>query len=210
MLHEQLVVGPLQCNCHILACARTHRGVIVDPGEDAPTVLAAVRSLGITVTAILHTHAHFDHIGGTPPVAEATGAAVLIHEADRELYENVAMQGRLFGVPVPEHPAAISRFIADGDRIEFGDHALTILHTPGHTPGSCCFRLDDRERLLFSGDTLFRRGIGRTDLWGGDYDTEITSIRTKLMPLDEATRVFPGHGPETHIGAEKKGNSFLG
>jgi glyoxylase-like metal-dependent hydrolase (beta-lactamase superfamily II) len=183
--------------------------VIIDPGDDPERVVDAARAAGIRVVAILHTHAHFDHITGTPPVHEATGGPILIHRADRWLYENVALQGRLFGFPVPEHPAAIDRFIEEGDVIGFGDHALTVLHTPGHTPGSCCFRLDGPERLLFSGDTLFARGIGRPDLWGGDAEAELRSIRDKLLPLDPDTRVFPGHGPDTRIGAERKHNPFV-
>ena len=94
-------------------------------------------------------------------------------------------------------------------QIAFGKHALTVLHTPGHTPGSCCFRLDGGEHMLFSGDTLFQRSIGRTDLWGGDTDAELRSIREKLFPLDDDTRVYPGHGPDTFIGSEKRENPFL-
>jgi glyoxylase-like metal-dependent hydrolase (beta-lactamase superfamily II) len=208
MHHVQLAVGPLQCNCHILACEKTREGVIIDPGDDADRVIAAARDLGIKITALLHTHAHFDHITGTPPVHEATQGKVLIHRDDRPLYDRVETQARTWGFHAVA-PAPVDQFIQDGDVIRFGTLALEVLHTPGHTPGSCCFRLDGPERRLFSGDTLFARSIGRTDLWGGNHALELQSIREKLLPLDPDTVVHPGHGPSTHIGAEKKHNPFL-
>ena len=140
-------------------------------------------------------------------MADATGAKVLIHEQDRPLYENLPEQARAFGWDVGD-PAPIDETFTDSDVIRFGKHELEILHTPGHTPGSCCFRVAD-QGLVFSGDTLFQRSIGRTDLWGGDYEQELESIRSKLFSLDPDTLVHPGHGPDTRIREEKEQNPFL-
>jgi glyoxylase-like metal-dependent hydrolase (beta-lactamase superfamily II) len=210
MIHEILAVGPLQCNCHILADKASKEAVIIDPGDDADEILRRVE--GYKVRALLHTHCHFDHMTATRKVSEATGAEILIHKSDKALYDALAGQyailGRRFGLtlPTPEDPLPVKRFLKDGDRIEFGRHALKVLATPGHTQGSCCFHMDG---LLLSGDTLFCRGIGRTDLPGGDPEQEIESIRTKLFTLDPETIVYPGHGPETRIEEERAENPFV-
>lgn len=204
MIHEQLAVGPLQCNCHILGCEETKEGVVIDPGDDPKLVIAAARDLGLTIKAILHTHAHFDHINGTPPVRAATEAPILLHRGDEPLYSAVVAEAGKWGFRALP-PSPVDRYIDDGDTVAFGRHTLTVMHTPGHTQGSCCFRID---HTLFSGDTLFCRGIGRTDLWGGNHAQEIASIRERLFTLDEGTLVYPGHGPSTHIGEEKKENPY--
>jgi glyoxylase-like metal-dependent hydrolase (beta-lactamase superfamily II) len=209
VIHEVLRVGPFQCNCHILGDESTREAVIIDPGDEAGEILE--RAKGLKVTALLHTHCHLDHITGTKRVKEETGAPILIHQADRELYEHLAGQYektlRLFGLDLgPGHdPLPADRFLKDGEKIRFGRHEIGVLHTPGHTQGSCCFHLGGD---LFSGDTLFRRSIGRTDLPGGDLDQEIDSIRSKLYVLDPETVVHPGHGPPTHIEEEKEANPF--
>ena len=200
MIHQRLVVGAFQCNCHILADDKGE-AVVIDPGDDAEEILERVK--GLKVRYLLHTHCHLDHITGTRKVAEATGAKILIHENDKPLYENLPVQARMFGWDVGE-PAPIDAAL--GDSIRFGRHEIQVVHTPGHTPGSCCFLFDDR---LFSGDTLFQRSIGRTDLWGGDYDQELASIRTKLFTLEADTVVHPGHGPDTRIREEKEENPFF-
>lgn len=205
MKHEILAVGPLQCNCHILADEASKEAVIVDPGDDADEILRRVK--GYTVRALLHTHCHFDHMTGTRAVAQATGAEILIHKADKAYYDSLAGQYRMFGMPRPvEDPLPVKRFLQDGDKIAFGKHALTVIHTPGHTQGSCCFHA---EGLVLSGDTLFRRSIGRTDLPGGNAEEELESIRKHLFTLDPETVVFPGHGPETRIADERAENPFL-
>jgi hydroxyacylglutathione hydrolase len=205
MIHQIVAVGPLQCNCHILADEASKEAVIVDPGDDADEILRRVK--GYTVRALLHTHCHFDHMTGTRKVAEATGAEILIHQADKEYYDSLAGQYRMFGMPRPvDDPLPVKRFLKDGDRIGFGKQALKVIHTPGHTQGSCCFHA---EGLLISGDTLFRRSIGRTDLPGGNAEEELESIRTRLFTLDPETAVFPGHGPETRISEERSENPFL-
>ncbi len=192
------------CNCHILA-DDSGEAVIVDPGDDPDKIIEI--SKDFKVRYLLHTHCHLDHISGTRKVADATGAKVLIHEKDRPLYEKLPDQARAFGWDVGD-PAPIDETFDDSDVIRFGNSSLDILHTPGHTPGSCCFR-DPEQGLVFSGDTLFKRSIGRTDLWGGNYDQELDSIRQKLFALDPDTVVYPGHGPETRIREEKDQNPFL-
>ena len=205
MIHQAVAVGPLQCNCHILADEASKEAVIVDPGDDPDEILRRVK--GYTVRALLHTHCHFDHMTGTRKVAEATGAEILIHKADKAYYDSLAGQYKMFGMPRKvDDPLPVKRFLTDGDRIDFGKYAIKVLHTPGHTEGSCCFHV---EGLLLSGDTLFNRSIGRTDLPGGNAEEELESIRTKLFTLDPETAVFPGHGPQTSIGDERAENPFL-
>jgi glyoxylase-like metal-dependent hydrolase (beta-lactamase superfamily II) len=207
-----LPVGPLQCNCSILSDPQTKEALIIDPGDEGPRIAKAVESAGLRVVALLHTHGHFDHIGASGFVAAATGAPIRIHSADRLLYDALAEQAALFGMradpaPPPDEP------IRDRERIGFGRFAVTALHTPGHTPGSTSFLLDageDGSPILFSGDTLFRRSIGRTDLWGGDTEQILESIREKLFTLPANLRVVCGHGPDTTIGEEKKSNPFVG
>lgn len=208
MIHESLVVGAFQCNCHILADEKTKEAVVVDPGDKACEILAALKSLGVTVKYLLHTHAHLDHVMGTRAVHEKTDGMILLHPADAPLYAMISKQAAMFGFTADD-PHAVDEPLKDGQTIAFGKHTMTVLHTPGHTPGSCCFRLDAGRRLLFSGDTLFARSIGRTDLWGGDFDAEIASIRSKILALDDDTVVYPGHGPETRVGEERKKNPFL-
>ena len=210
MIHLAVAVGPLGCNCHVLADESTGEAVIVDPGDDADEILARVKDL--KVKALVHTHCHFDHMTATRRLKEETGAQILIHRADKSLYDGLARQyasfGALFGLGaggVP-NPLPADGFLEDGGELAFGRHSLKVLHTPGHTKGSCCFHLDG---LLFSGDTLFLGSVGRTDLPGGDFDEEARSIRTKLYALDPGTRVFPGHGPETSIGDEMAENSVV-
>lgn len=210
LIHEATAVGPLGCNCHILADETTREAVVVDPGDDAEAILDRLK--GLTVKALLHTHCHFDHMTATRRVSEETGAPILIHRADKTLYDGLVQQyaafGSFFGVG-PEgipNPLPASGFLEDGQDVVFGRHRLRILHTPGHTRGSCCFHLGDR---VFSGDTLFRGSVGRTDLPGGDFDQEAASIRSKLYVLDPDVEVFPGHGPSTSIRAEKAGNGFV-
>jgi glyoxylase-like metal-dependent hydrolase (beta-lactamase superfamily II) len=205
MIHKVVAVGPLQCNCHILADEATKEAVIVDPGDDADAILDLAKDYH--VRALLHTHCHFDHMTATRRVAEATGAEILIHKSDKALYDALAKQYELFRMGrTPDDPLPVKRFLKEGERIGFGRHALRVLHTPGHTQGSCCFHA---EGMVLSGDTLFQRSIGRTDLPGGDMEQEAESIRTKLYTLDPETVVYPGHGPETRIEEERAENPFV-
>jgi hydroxyacylglutathione hydrolase len=209
MLVSVVPVGVLQCNCTILGDPDSGQAIVVDPGDEVEKVLAALRRHGLRCTAILNTHAHIDHVGANQPLKEATGAPVMLHEADLPLYDNLRIQAEWIGGLIPEPARADVGHVTDGDRVTAGALTAHVLHTPGHTPGSICFHVREGGPLLLSGDTLFAGSIGRTDLWGGDFDQEIASIRQRLLTLGDTTRVIPGHGPETTIGWERQRNPFL-
>ena len=206
-LIETIAVGPLQSNCSIIADEATRQAVVVDPGDEGERIGRTLARSGLTAVALVHTHGHFDHIGGTAELASLTGAGIRLHAADRFLYDALPEQAALFGLsaspPLPPGPP-----ISDGEMIRFGTSALRAIHTPGHTPGSTCFLLEGAMPVLFSGDTLFRRSIGRTDLWGGDTEAILASIRSKLFTLPGSTPVVCGHGPGTTIEEERKQNPF--
>jgi len=210
LLRETFAAGPFACNCTVLACADTKDAVIIDPGGELPRIAELIAHYDLTVRAIIHTHAHLDHIYGTREVQQAHGGSICLHQGDAFLYDGFAMQAAMFGwKPAPTAP--VDRWITDGDRIEMGKRELAVVHTPGHTPGSVCFAIDDPDgaRLLFAGDTLFRRSVGRTDLPGGDSRQLATSIRERLYTRDLGTVVVPGHGPTTTLGDEARANPFV-
>ncbi len=203
-------VGLLQCNCVVLGDPVTKEAIVVDPGGDEDKVRAVLGEHGLRCRAILNTHTHIDHVGANHALKEATGAQVMLHEADLPLYDSLPAQALMLGGFLPAPPRAkVDEYVHQGDRVSAGAVALEVLHTPGHTPGSVCFQLPGEAPLLLSGDTLFAGSIGRTDLWGGDYDQEIASIRKRILALDDRTRVIPGHGPATTIGRERRHNPFL-
>jgi glyoxylase-like metal-dependent hydrolase (beta-lactamase superfamily II) len=206
---ETFPAGPLGCNCSIVVDPATKRAIVIDPGGDFEAIRARIDALGATVASIVHTHTHVDHVGATAPLQRHFGAAASIHEADRFLYDLLPVQCAMIGVPAVV-TAELEGDLVDGRAVRAGGVELGVLHTPGHTPGSVCFSLaTDDGLVVFAGDTLFQRSIGRTDLWGGDGDAILRSIRGKLLALDDATRVVTGHGPATTIGAERRGNPFL-
>lgn len=205
LLRETFPAGPFECNCTVLACGDTKDAVVIDPGGELERIAEIVAQYDLTVRAIIHTHAHLDHIYGTRDVKEAHGGVVCLHEGDAFLYDGFAMQAAMFGWQV-RPTTAVERWIEDGDTIEMGKRSLAVIHTPGHTPGSVCFAVDG---LLFAGDTLFRRSIGRTDLPGGDGRQLQRSIKERLYTRDPDTLVIPGHGPTTKIGDEAKANPFV-
>lgn len=206
-------VGMLGCTCSIVACRETGEALVVDPGDEAPRILAALRAEGLTAVRIVHTHAHFDHVLATGALAAATGAETALHRDDRPLYDHVPDQLAFFRLPgEAPPPAALSRELAGDEVLPFGRHEARVLHTPGHTPGSICILVEaaGETPLLFAGDTLFAGAIGRTDLWGGDFDAIVSSIRGPLFSLPDATLVIPGHGPETSIALEREDNPYVG
>jgi glyoxylase-like metal-dependent hydrolase (beta-lactamase superfamily II) len=210
MIVTVVPVGALHCNCVVLGDPEAGEAIVVDPGDEVEKILAALRRHGLRCTAILNTHAHIDHVGANHALKENSGARVMLHEADLPLYDNLRIQSQWMGGLIPEPPRAeVDEHVTQGDRVAAGSVVAEVLHTPGHTPGSVCFHLGGADPLLLSGDTLFAGSVGRTDLWGGDFDQEIASIRKRLLPLGDTTRVIPGHGPETTIGWERRRNPFL-
>lgn len=206
MIFESFPVGPFQCNCVILACEETQTAVVFDPGEEADEILDRLARHRLKVIFLLHTHAHLDHIGATDAVRAKTGAATGLHEEDLFLCENLHVQASLFGLPMPPIPP-IDRFLKHGDSFSFGREKVEVIHTPGHTPGSVSFYVPAFG--LLTGDTLFAGSVGRTDLWGGSYPTLIGSIQKRLLSFPDETAVYPGHGPRTTIGRERRSNPFL-
>ena len=201
---ETFPVGPLQCNCSLVWDPSMGTGVVVDPGGEGAKIRSRVEALGFRVTALIHTHAHFDHVGATKELQDHWQCPAHLHTGDAFLIENLDLQTGAFGFPKIPKPETME--LQAGDRFE----GLGTLHTPGHTPGSCCFHgAFEKGHVLLSGDTLFRGGVGRTDLWGGDWDQLEASIQRELYPLDPATLVIPGHGPATVLGEEAESNPFV-
>ncbi len=203
MIFDVLVLGDFSENCYIIGSEKNLEGMIIDPGDDAGSILETVNRLKLKTSIIVLTHAHGDHIGALKEVKEATGATVAIHEADVPLLKQST--GRLMGYSFPTPPAP-DRLLHDKDTINVGDLSFSVIHTPGHTSGGICLY---GEGVLFSGDTLFNSGIGRTDFPGGSFQAIIKSIRDHLLTLPDGTVVYPGHGLDTTIGDEKENNPFL-
>ena len=201
-----VTVGIFQENCYLYACPQTHEAVIIDPGDEAERILKAISKLNLTPKYILNTHGHIDHIRAIDAVSAVYPVPLAIHPDDVYMYtdEHVA---RRYGLSAPLVHRKPDILLKDGDRISFGTLTLEVLHTPGHTPGGVCFV--SRPYCVFSGDTLFYQGIGRTDFEGGNYEQLITSIREKLYRLEDDLTVFPGHGPRTTIKEEKSDNPFV-
>lgn len=207
MFRKTFPVGMLQCNCTILGDLTTGQAIVVDPGDECDRIVEELARAHLKLQAIVHTHAHIDHIGATKMLAERTGATTYLHPEDLFLQKNLRQQAMFLGIPTPEQ-GTIDHDLQDAQAISFGAFELGVLHTPGHTPGSVCFVVPGQD-ICFSGDTLFSGGIGRTDLWGGDYDTIERSIRHKLYSLNGALEVVPGHGPNTTIDIERRTNPFI-
>lgn len=205
MIVEKLEVGPIMANCFILGCETTKEAVVIDPGDAADRILMALSKSELSVKYLINTHGHFDHVGANKRMKEVTGAALAIHPDDEFMLEKLSRSAMMFGLSAENSPPA-DILLNDGDEIKFGEITLKVIHTPGHSKGGVCLYTKGH---LFAGDTLFEKSIGRTDLPGGDYDTLISSIKNKLLGLDDNTIVYTGHGPETTIGKEKRMNPFL-
>jgi len=201
---KRLVVGPLAANCYIVGSEQTREGMIIDPGDEARQILKKVKDLQLDIKSIMITHGHIDHIGAIKEVEEATGAEVCVHTDDAQFLQGQRVSN-VFGLSYLTPPPA-DRLIKGGDDINVGDLQFLVLHTPGHTSGGICLL---GQGVVFTGDTLFNYGVGRTDLPGGSYSQLLNSLHTKLMALPDDTIVYPGHGPETTIGAERRANPFL-
>lgn len=202
---ERITVGRLSSNCYLFGLKSSGHGVIIDPGGDTGTLIQVIRASALVFTDIILTHGHSDHIAALHEVQAATGATVSIHAADADFLVGQGPVSSQFGIsyPTPDPP---DRRLTDGDVIGFGGLGLTVIHTPGHTPGSISLLCGD---MLFTGDTLVRRGIGTTLMPGSSRRQLIESIKTRLLPLPDGTTVYPGHGRPTTIGEERRGNRYL-
>lgn len=212
MICETFAVGPLACNCTIVADEASGEAIVVDGGDGVDEVADYLKQRNLRAKLLLHTHAHIDHIGDLGRLKELTGATGLLHPADLPLYQTLAMQARWIGLAHAPAIVPLDGDLLDGDAFSIGSVRFEVLHTPGHTPGSVCFALRNGEGLrttLLTGDTLFAGSIGRWDLGGTSMEDIVISIREKLLPYDDTTPVVPGHGPFTTIGTERDSNPYL-
>jgi glyoxylase-like metal-dependent hydrolase (beta-lactamase superfamily II) len=215
MIHEIIPVGWLQCNCSIVGDPATREALVIDPGDEVEEILRVLARHKLQVKFIVSTHAHIDHAGGLRKLHERTGAPVMMHRDDLELYQALEAQAEWLGMAEPE-VGDVDEFLKEGDALRWGPFEARVLHTPGHTPGSISLYLPRDggtvalpQPHLFAGDTLFAGSIGRTDLWGGSFEKIMRSLQGTLMDLPDETIVFPGHGETTSIGKERHSNPFL-
>jgi hydroxyacylglutathione hydrolase len=211
MILERRAVEPFFKNGFVIGCEDTREGAIVDPGDEVDQLLDAAAGHGLTITSILLTHAHLDHVTGVAQAKQALGVPIWLHQDDNFLYEQVVQQGLMFGLRVDPQPP-VDRFYEGEGPLRFGRYLVRVRHTPGHCPGGVCLavsREGDDTATLLVGDTLFAGSIGRTDLPGGDLPTLLRSIREVLFSYPDDTVVWSGHGEETTIGREKRTNPFL-
>jgi hydroxyacylglutathione hydrolase len=207
MIHEILPVGALQCNCSIFGDEGSGEAVVIDPGDEIGRITAILEKHHLRVKAVIVTHAHIDHIGGAQKLKALTGAPVYMNFNDQELYDHIDEQAQWLGV-APPAKTGIDVNAREGESVKLGPAEFHVLDTPGHTQGSISLWIPAENKLL-AGDTLFLDSIGRTDLPGGNSRQLLQSIHDKLLPLDDAVVVIPGHGQSTTIGRERRRNPFL-
>ncbi len=201
---RSIAVGPLEVNCYIVVDPKSRSAIVIDPGDEPDRIEETVKAMGATVVGLVCTHTHFDHVGAIPELREHTKAQVLIHEKEKEIYDAAKDMAAFWGfelAPLPEPDG----YLVEDDTVAVGDLAFKVIHTPGHSPGGICLA---GHGVVFTGDTLFTGSIGRTDFPGGDYQTLIDSLG-KLAGLPESTVVYPGHGPQSTIGEEKRENPYM-
>lgn len=205
MNFQLVIVGPLETNCYLYFCPETRECAVIDPGAEADQIFPLITHLNLKPVIILNTHGHVDHTGANVEIKDRYRAPIGMHQDDLPLLEeNIQLEfGLMLGAKPTPRP---DRLLVDGDEVRIGQTSLKVIHTPGHSPGSVCFYTPG---ILFSGDTLFCGGVGRTDLPGGSWKDLIRSLRTRVLTYPEETVVLPGHGPRTTIGEEKENNPFL-
>ncbi|MBS1126485.1 MAG: metallo-beta-lactamase family protein [Nitrospirae bacterium] len=201
---ENIVVGQLQVNCFISYDEDSLEAMVVDPGDEPDKIIKFIEDRKLTVSRIVCTHAHFDHIGAVRRLKEKTGAPVMIHKGDADIYMGADKQGTLWGFHI-EQPPEPDIFVNDGDEIAVGRSRFKVLHTPGHSPGGICLY---GEGVIFTGDTIFAGSVGRTDFPGGSV-TDLKRSFSEIISMPPETRILPGHGPLTTVKREKKYNFFV-
>jgi hydroxyacylglutathione hydrolase len=199
-----LTVGPLEENCYLVIDESTNRAVLIDPGDEPALLLAALRASGATLESVWLTHAHFDHLGALAGVLRAHPVPVYMHPLETPIHEIAVDSALRFGIRIEEPPAA-DRDLAEGDFVQVGSHQLAVMHVPGHAPGHVAFH---DENVIFGGDCLFAGSIGRTDLPFADRETLDASV-ARLIALGDELTLYPGHGPATTIGRERRTNPFV-
>ncbi len=203
--YETIVNGPFQENCFLVWNDDTKKGIFIDPGDEPDKLMRSASFLNIEIEGIYNTHAHIDHAGAVAIIKAKLGVPFALHPEDKPLLERMPQQAQMFGLPSMEVPT-VDHELHHGEKLAILDTEVTVLHTPGHSPGGVCFQFNE---FVFVGDTLFSGSIGRTDLPGGSYEQILDSIRTHLFVLDENLKVLTGHGPATTIATEQKFNPFL-
>ena len=206
MIIKCLPVGPIMANCFILGCEETLRAAVIDPGDEADRILTSLAESQLTLEYIINTHGHFDHVGANKRLKDASQAPILIHALDAPMLNQLAASASAWGLTIENSPSP-DRTIDEGDSVSVGNITLTVIHTPGHTPGGVSLKTPGH---VFVGDTLFSGSIGRTDFPGGSFETLRASIQEKLFALDDDVQVYTGHGPQTTIGQERRYNPFVG
>lgn len=210
MILRGITVGLLQENCYIMGCESSGEGVIIDPGDNAGAILRLVDQAGIrSVSKIINTHAHLDHVLAVNDIRARTGASFHLHKADLPTLHSVPMQAELWLDSEADPIDDPDGYLEHGQSISVGEEVLEVRFTPGHAPGHVIF-VNHAERFIFAGDTLFQGSIGRFDLPGGDEATLLKSIREQMLSLPDDYAVYPGHGPATTIGVERQSNPFVG
>ncbi len=205
MKYETVVVGALETNCYLVYCEGSREGLVIDPGADPHKIFAAVAEIEMKPVMIVNTHGHIDHVGANKDVKEHYTIPLYIHEADAALLQNDLQSEIAFLLDARPSPEP-DGYLVEGQELKFGDSHLTVVTTPGHSPGGVSLR---GEGCLFSGDTLFYDGVGRTDLPGGSWNVLVDSIRSRIFVLPDETVVLPGHGPTTTVGQEKETNPHM-
>jgi len=208
---ETFAVGRLECNCTIIGDDDSKTAIVVDGGDGVDDGMERLEARGLRATLLIHTHAHFDHIGDVGRLRDRTDAKALLHPGDLPLYRALPLQAKWAGMDRVPRVVDLDGDLRDGDRLNLGTARIDVHHTPGHTPGSVCFAVRDHEgtTVLLTGDTLFAGSIGRWDLGGTSMEDIVASIHAKLMDYPDATAVIPGHGNFTNIGTERNSNPYL-